>query len=148
MLLLRLSHGISSGCHHATPISKKVLDFPLLREGGILLLLRLSQGISSGCHHATPTPYFFGFVIIVARVFLQVATMPPLHLWFFDVTSVGKEIEIARGHYASASSYLEDCFKVQPCPPYTLEKSKLFAIAHKFYVPVSDTPMEIGNHAS
>ena len=112
-----------------------------------MFLLRLSKGNSSGCHHANPTPFFcichycgkvaFCFCFDVARVFLQGASMPPLHPYFlnlsllrerdrysqgifqgatmtplhpifFDVISVGKEIEIARGHYASASTYLGD----------------------------------------
>jgi hypothetical protein len=46
--------------------------------------------------------------IDIARAFFQGATMTPLHPILFDVISVGKEIEIARGHYASASTYLGD----------------------------------------
>jgi len=99
ILSLRLSQGISSGCHHATPKPKNfsLSEMSLLWEGGIMLLLRLSQGISSGCHHATPKrKIFFGIVIIVgrvlcfcfdlAKVFLQDAAMPPLHqkILFFN----------------------------------------------------------------
>ena len=65
----------------------------LLWEWGILLLLRIGRGISSECHHATPYTPLFGIVIIVvmgalcfcfdlAKVFLQSANMPPLHLFF------------------------------------------------------------------
>ena len=56
MLLLRLSQGISSGCHHATRTPFFV--FVIIAGRGIMFLLRLSQGISSGCNHATPTPFF------------------------------------------------------------------------------------------
>ena len=75
MLLLRLSQGVSSGCHHATP-THNFLELSLW-EGRLILLLRLSQGISSGCHHATPTPQFFSSRIV---------------------------INVGRGHYASAST--------------------------------------------
>ena len=95
MLLLRLSQGISSECHHATP-TPKIFKFSLFCDVGIMLLLRPNQGISSGCHHAPLNPNFFIFSILVllvvldrdspaalcfdlARVFLQGATMPPLH---------------------------------------------------------------------
>ena len=62
MLLLRLSQGISSGCHHATPTPKHFLLFIIVGRG-IMLLLRLSQGISSGCQHATATYHFLFFII-------------------------------------------------------------------------------------
>jgi len=62
--LLRLSYGISSECHHATPTAN-FTQLSLLWEGGIMLLFRLHHGISSGCHHATHTPFFD--IIIVGR---------------------------------------------------------------------------------
>jgi hypothetical protein len=64
MLLLRLSQGISSGCHHATPTQFFV--FVIIAGRGIIFMLRLSQGISSGFHHATPT-LIFVFVNIAER---------------------------------------------------------------------------------
>ena len=111
MLLLRLSQGISSGCHHANLTSKKVFfELTLLREGDIMLLLRLSQGISSECHHATRKPNVFfrnchycgkgalSFCFDLAKVFLQGAIMPHLHQIFFRNCHCGK------GYYASAST--------------------------------------------
>ena len=95
MLLLRLSQGISSGCHHATPtpffylslllegalcfcfgLAKVFLQVATMppphqffylsfRKGGIMLLLRLSQDISTGCHHATAIPP--NFFLFVTR---------------------------------------------------------------------------------
>ena len=56
MLLLLLSQGISSECHHAIPTSIFLIVIIVVR--GVMFLLRLSQGISSGCHHASPTPIF------------------------------------------------------------------------------------------
>ena len=53
--------------------------------------------------------------------FLQAVTPTPYNFFFRFVMS-GKEIDMARVHYASAST----CFRVTPCSPYTLEKSKLF----------------------
>jgi len=53
--------------------------------------------------------------------------LPPLHLRIFLIChECGKEIDIARAHYASASTCLGYCFRVASCPPYTLEKSKIF----------------------
>jgi len=55
-----------------------------------MLLLRLSQGIASGCNHATPTPFFncrylgkwaLYFCFDLAKVFLQGATTPPVHIF-------------------------------------------------------------------
>ena len=57
MLLLRLSQGISSGCHLATP---KTVFFAIFIIVGrvIMLQLRLSQSVSSGCHYANSLPIF------------------------------------------------------------------------------------------
>ena len=110
MLLLRLSQGISSGCHHATLTPKKVyFGFVIIWEGVVMLLLRLSQGISSGCtmpplHQFFRKCHYCGkgalcFCFDLAKVILQGATMPPLHLIFFrNCHFCGK------GHYASASN--------------------------------------------
>ena len=66
-----------------------------------MLLLRHSQGISSVCQHAKPKPkkHFFGIVIILGRgimlllrlsqIFLQSATMPPLHPNFLSIHYCG-----------------------------------------------------------
>ena len=91
------------------PLHPIVWGEVLLWEGGIMLPLRLSQRISSGCHHATPKQknlvlsllweealcFCFG----LAKVFLQGATMPPLHPHFF-----GSVIIVGSGYYASAST--------------------------------------------
>ena len=58
--------------------------------------LRLSQGISPGCHHATPYTIVWNchcgkgtwFCFDLAKVFLQGATMPPLHPFFVIVIVV------------------------------------------------------------
>ena len=68
---------------------------------GIMILLRLSQGIPSGCHHTTSTTNLFlnchywakwalCFCFDLAKVFLQSATTPPLHICFGIVITVGK----------------------------------------------------------
>ena len=67
---------------------------------GTMSLLRLSQGISSGCNHATPTPIFLELSLLregelclcfdLARVFLQGATMPPLHHFFLGFVIEGR----------------------------------------------------------
>jgi hypothetical protein len=57
MLLLRLSHGISSGCHHVTPTPIFI------------------------CHYCVKAALCFCFDL--AKAFLQGATMPPLHLKIF-----------------------------------------------------------------
>ena len=106
MLLLRLSQGISSGCHHALPTPQLFWICQCGKEidiaRGIMLLLRLVQGLSSGCH--------------------------PYALEFFQ-DQCGKEINIARRQFASTQ--LGYFFRVPPCPPYTHEKSKLFWIPRK-----------------
>ena len=91
MLLLRLSQGISSGCHHATP-TPIFFDVSLLLDGGIMLPLGLSQGISSGCHHETPKPpkKFVEFSLLwegalcfsfdLAKVLLQGVVAPVSHI--------------------------------------------------------------------
>ena len=63
MLLLRLSLGISSGCH-IPPLQPIFFAIAIIVGRGIMLLLRLSQGISSGCHHVTPTPFFSEFSLL------------------------------------------------------------------------------------
>ena len=96
MLLLRLTRGISSGCHHATP---KPIFLIVIVGRGIMLLLRLRQGISLGRLHATPyIPKFselsllwegaLCFCLDLAKVFLQDATMPPLHPIFSSQLSL------------------------------------------------------------
>ena len=107
MLLLRLSlYFFRTPPRHPYTI----FYLSLLWEGGIMLLLRLSLSISSGCHHATPTPKTFFwichycwkgtlcFCYDLAMVFLQGATMPPLH--HFLELSLFQEV----WHYASAST--------------------------------------------
>ena len=86
-----------------------IFGIVIIVEWGIMLLLRLSQGISSGCDHATPTPIFWILIIVgrgimpllrLSKVFLQGATMPPLHqILFFGIVII-----VGRGHYASAST--------------------------------------------
>ena len=74
MLLLRLTQGISSGCHHATP-NPFFGEFSLLWEGVLC--------------------FFFDLV----KVILQGATMLPLNANFFGIVII-----MGRGHYASAST--------------------------------------------
>ena len=66
------------------------------------------------------------FCFDLSRVFLQAATMPLLHPRFFFYFSWVWKRDKARAHYAPVWTCLCYCFKVAPCPHYTLEKSKLF----------------------
>jgi len=109
MLLLRLSHGISSGCHHATPSP----FFGIVIVSGSLALCFCFDLDKVFLHGATTTPLhqtFFGIVILgkwtlcfcfdLAKVFLQGATMPTLHQkFFFEFVIIA-----GRGHNASAST--------------------------------------------
>ena len=113
-LLLRLSKGIYSECHHANPTQKFdfFLDLSLLWERDWC-----SQGASC-------------FGLELARVFLQGATMKPPHpRIFLDLSLLWEGDRYSRGHYAS-STYL-GYFWMPPCPPNTHEKSKLFWIRRK-----------------
>ena len=67
MLLLRLSQGISSGCHHANP-------YKLFRN----------------CHYCGKGALSFCFDL--AKVFFQGATIPPLHHFSGIVINVGRGI--------------------------------------------------------
>ena len=99
---------IQSGCYHAPTIFFR--DLSLLWEGGIMFLLRLSKGNSSGCHHANPTPFFcichycgkvaFCFCFDVARVFLQGASMPPLHPYFLKLSLLRERDRYSQGIFS------------------------------------------------
>jgi len=59
------------------------------------------------------------FCFDLARVFLQGATMPPLHP-FLDLSLLWEGDRYSPGHYASASTYLGYFFRMPTCHPYTL----------------------------
>ena len=100
--MLRLSQGISSGCHHATPTPYIFSGFVICV--GKRVMVRLDPV----------------FCFDLSRVFLQGATMPSLHPRFFIFyPAVVWEIEIARWKYASTQ--LGYVFRVPPCHPYNLE---------------------------
>ena len=84
MLLLRLSHGISSGCHHATPSP----FFGIVIVSGSLALC---------------------FCFDLDKVFLHGATTTPLHQFFLEL-SLFQEV----WHYASASTQTRYFFRVPP----------------------------------
>ena len=65
MFQLRLSQGISSGCH--MPPYTHFYGIVIIAGMGHYALIRLSQGIYSAFHSATLTPCF-KIVIIVGRV--------------------------------------------------------------------------------
>ena len=69
ILLLRLSQGISSGCHHATPTPKQFSELSLLWDGAICFCFDLAkvfpQGFTMPPLH--PNFIFFGIVIITGR---------------------------------------------------------------------------------
>ena len=125
MLLLRLSRGTSSGCHKATPTSKK-FGIIIIVGRGIMPLLRLSQCISSGWHNSTPTPknLFFGIVIIVARGIMLLLRLSQgissgCHQAIPIPKNFGIVITVGRVHYASASTQQRYFFRVPPFHPYT-----------------------------
>ena len=78
-----------------TPPLHHCFKLSLACERGNMLLFRLSQGISSGCHHATLHQIFFWICLYcwkgtlrfcsdLAMLFLQGATMPLLHQFFWN----------------------------------------------------------------
>ena len=101
MLLLRLSQGIPSECHHTTP-TPIFFEVSLLWEGGIMLPLRLRLRNYSGCYHANRKQKFFFELLLwegalcfcfdLAKVFLQGATMPTLQPIFFGIVIVGRAL--------------------------------------------------------
>ena len=98
--LFRIVQGISSGCHHVRLHPKKI--FMSGKEMDIkpgVNMLRHIQGISSGSHHALPTPQNF----------------------FLFLEGVKEK---ASAKYALTC--LGYSFRMAPCPPYALEKSKHF----------------------
>ena len=89
-----------------------------------MLPLRLGQGISSGCHNATPAPkkfcicHYCGkgalcFRFDLTKVFLQGATMPPLHPKDLDYSLL---LEGALSFFFDLAKYF---VRVPPCHPYT-----------------------------
>jgi len=120
MLLLRLTRGISSGCHHATP-KPNFLNCHYCWKG-IMLLIRLSQVISTGCHHASVHPIFFGIVIIVGRDIVLLRLSQGISSRFHHATPTPFSRNChycGKGHYVSASTYSRYFFRLPPCHPYT-----------------------------
>jgi len=88
VLLLRVSHGISSRCEHATPYT----PFFGIVIVGVIGALCFCFDLAKVFCHGTTMPHlhhFFGIAFILGRalcfcfdfsnVFLQGANMPPLH---------------------------------------------------------------------
>ena len=92
MLLLRISQGISSRCHHATP-TPHFLDLSLFGKGALCFCFELAKVFLQGANMPPLNPKIildlsFGkgalsFCFELAKVFLQGATMPPLNPKFF-----------------------------------------------------------------
>ena len=88
MLLLRLSQGISSGCHHATS----------------------THNFLWNCHYCGEGELCFWFDL--AKVFLQGATMPQLHTFFSNCHYCGK------GALCFCLDLARYFFRLPPCHPY------------------------------
>jgi len=134
MLLLRLSQGNSSGCHHVTPKRKFFWNCHYYGKGALCFCLDLARYLfrvpqchtytqNSWCHHAKRTHtllncHYCGkgalcFRFDLASVFFQGATMPTLNTQknFWNCHYCGK------GHYASASTWPRYFFRVPLCHP-------------------------------